>query len=53
MVRPLPAQAPLETVGAVEITDELVPATGASLRFPNNHKQCCSPLLRISVSENG
>jgi hypothetical protein len=47
-----PAQPPVKPVGRVTIHDELVPATGPALRFPNHHVQIRSPLFSLSASRS-
>ena len=46
------AQPPVKPVGRVAVHDELVPATGPALRFPNHHVQIRSPLFSLSASRS-
>jgi hypothetical protein len=46
------AQPPVKPVGRVAVHDELVPATGPALRFPNHHVQIRSPLFSLSTSRS-
>jgi len=44
IVWPLPGQLPADGIGALRIRDELVTASNAALRLPNDHVQIRPPL---------